>query len=335
MKSWNLNEPRKPELKTLDDPSDLADKVKVKITRATIAASDMALYEGRGGKYPCAIGRVAVGLVSECYDPALKERFKKGRRVILCPYANGHEPCLPDASIGYLSDFALCPSEYLHALPDVRDENGNILLDESVSDEAAACLEDVAIAVKAYEKLDVSRTQYVVINGCSTVNLILAQLCIYYQAIPVLIDNDDVRLQVAGDLGIYYRIDTREENPEQKIKEITAGKMADFMVADTDAFPTIGDALNYVGRGGKVALIGTEPKPVALRGDLSPIIANNLTVYGVNNGCGEFDTALNMLLTEVVKIEPLIAKPVEFEDVPDKLLEMSGRPIAFKLLVRC
>lgn len=336
MKSWNLSEPRKLELVNTEDPAELVGKIKVKVTRSVITASDMALYEGRAGKYPSALGRIGVGQVSECFDPALKDRFKKGRRVILCPYLHAQSSCPSDpTAVGYLSDYVVCDSAYLHPLPEVRDENGNMLLEESVSDEAAVCLEDVAIAIKAYEKLDVNRAQYVVINGCSTVNLVFAQLCIYYQAIPVVIDNDPQRLQIAGDLGIYYQVNTQEENPEQKIKEITSGKMADFMIVDTDAFPAVGDMLNYVGNNGKVALVGINPKPAALRGDVSPILTRNLTVFGMNNGCGEFETALNMLVTEVVTVDTLIGKRLDFEEVADKIVELSGQTLAFKIVVKC
>ena len=45
------------------------------------------------------------------------------------------------------------------------------------------------------EKLDVGKTQYILLNGCSSLNYIIGQLAIYYQAIPVIIEKNQELLR--------------------------------------------------------------------------------------------------------------------------------------------
>ncbi len=321
MKAWTLTDKRRLELCTVEDPVELTQMAKVKVIRASIAASDLALYDGLYGNYPIVPSRIAVGLISQCDDITLQ----KGARVMLAPYTRSCDRLRINAvhTDGYLSDYAVVPLHRVYSMP------------EGIGDDMIPFIEDIALAIKAYEKLDVSRTQYVLIYGCSTLSLILAQLCIYYQAIPIVVDQDEKRLEIAGELGIYYQINPSEENPAEKLKEITAGKMAEYLVVDTDSFHVADEMTELITCGGKVCLMGVNTRQSKMRGDFSPIINQDLTIYGVSDGAGELETAINMLATEIVRVDLLLDRVVDFEQVPDTMMEMSGRQNPFKTIVKC
>lgn len=322
MKAWTLSERKKWELATIEDPADVQDVAKVKVIRAAITSSDIAVYKGLYGKMRRIPSRIAAGLISESPDITLP----KGSRVLLAPYSRGNGENVRIRGIhtdGYLSDFSNVPLDCIYGIP------------EGIADDAIPFIEDIALCVKAYEKLDVNRTEYVVLYGCSTLSLILAQLCLYYQSIPIVVDTDEARLDIADALGVYYRINPSEENPAEKIKEITAGKMAQYLVVDTDTYSVDSEMLEWVTCGGKVGLIGFNTCRSGMRGDFSPIINRDLTVYGITDGIGELETAVNMLATGILRVDSLLDRVVPFEEVPDVFRDLLDKDNAFKTLVQC
>ena len=295
---------------------------KVKIARAGICASDIATYLGNTSIYPLSPCRIAVGLISESGDITLK----KGQRVMLSPYTRTTNDTFKTHGVdidGYLSDFANVSLNDIYTLPD------------GISDESITFIDDIALAIKMHEKLSIDKTQYVLINGCSAKNLIFAQLCIYYQAIPIVVDNDPARLELASELGIYYQIDTNEENITSKLKEITSGLMADYLILDTDISTNVDNILYNLGNDGRVGMYGFATTINDLQGDLSPVITHNLTIYGVNNGQGEIETAINMLATETVKVDCLIDKVIDISEVEDVFEQLSHSTMYLKTIVKC
>ncbi len=322
MKSWKINSKQSMSECVNDDITVPKECAKVKIARAGIDASDIATYLGQTSIYPLSPCRIAVGLISESSDITLK----KGQRVMLSPYARTSSDCFKTHGVeldGYLSDFANVNLNDIYTLPD------------GISDESITFIDDIALTIKMHEKLNIEKTQYVLINGCSVKNLIFAQLCIYYQAIPIVVDNDPTRLELASELGIYYQIDTNEEDITSKLKEITSGSMADYLILDTDISTNVDNILYNLGKDGRVGMYGFATTLNGLQGDLSPVITHNLTIYGLNNGQGEIETAINMLATEIVKVDSLIDKVVDISEVPSVFEELSKAPMYLKTIVKC
>ncbi|MEG2413236.1 MAG: zinc-binding dehydrogenase [Clostridia bacterium] len=323
MKAWKLTEAKKLQLETIDETEGQNGLVKVKIARAALSSSDISSFLSNE-KEKFIPSRTALGLISEAFG----ETYKKGERVLLSPYPNkvadGEDLRVKSVDCdGYLCDFTYVDQEYIYALPD------------GIADEAVEFVEDIALASKVYSKLNIESSQYVLIYGCSATSLILAQLCIYYQAIPIVVDSSQERLAIASELGIYYTLDQSKEDISLAIKEITSGNFADFLIVDTDAFPYVNDTLSYVGKNGKVGLIGFNKNISQLKGDFAPVINLGLTVYGVNDGFGEIASAINFLATQTVHVEKLIANVVAFDDVPNAILELSGKQNCFKTIVKC
>lgn len=324
MKSYKITKNFTIEEQSQDGNASLKDCAKIKIVRASICPSDIALFQGKieGAALPITPCRIAVGLVSESEDITLR----KGQRVMLSPYTrfeNGtyHINGLKDD--GYLGDYVYAPLHNIYTVPD------------GISDNSITFIEDIAMAINVIEKLDVEKTKYVMLYGCSTVNMIIAQLCIYYQAIPIIIDNDNARLSVAQEQGVYYCINYAEEEVLQKIREITSGKLVDYLILDSDICDEIGRMLHYVRLNGKVAIVGYNTSVQSLKGDFSPVIRNNLTVYGISDGYGEIETAINMLATETVNVDQLIDQVVEADDIQNTLSAMSKTHNYFKTIIKC
>lgn len=322
MKSWLINDARKFELVTTNEEHTLKNEAKVKVTRVALSACDLALFNSSSSFLPVVPCRIATGLISESDDFSLK----KGQRVMLSPYyRSSNENFLVNGKNrnGYLSDFVVVPTSDIYTLPD------------GISDESVTFIEDIALNINAYSKLDIDRTQYVLIYSATASNLIFAQLCIYYQAIPIIIDDDAERLQIASDLGVYYCVNTNEDDLITKIKEITSGKMVNHLIINSDCYYHNDDLLKCVAYDGKVAIVGLNTLIDDLNLNVTSIITNNLTIYGVNNGIGELSTAINMLATGIIVIDKLVQKVVEFEQAKDTFVEISNNLNWLKTIIRC
>lgn len=322
MKSLVLTEPGKLETVINEEKDVPHDCVKIRIARASITSSDLSAYKGKANFYPVMPSRIAMGLVSESSDFTLKT----GQRVMLSPYhksAGNFQVCGVDRN-GYLADYVICPLSDVYAIP------------EGISDESVVFIEDVALAVSVLEKLDVGKTQYILLNGCSSLNYIIGQLAIYYQAIPVIIEKNQELLDLAQDLGIYYTVNPNEENVFQKVKEITSGKMCDYMVLDLDVYPDAEGLLSCMREGGKLCLAGLDKKIEELSADLAPVFTKGLEIFGLNNGDGEIETGINMIATEVVKVDKLVEKTVDISEVAEVFAKQSEEPPrSLKTIVKC
>ncbi len=322
MKSLVLTEPGKLETVVNEEKDVPHDCVKIRIARASITSSDLSAYKGKANFYPVMPSRIAMGLVSESSDFTLKT----GQRVMLSPYrkSTGSLQVSGVDKNGYLADYVICPYSEVYAIP------------EGISDESVVFIEDVALAEKMLEKLDIGKTQYILLNGCSALNYIIGQLAIYYQAIPVIIDKNQELLDLAQDLGIYYTVNPNEENVYQKVKEITSGKMSDYMVLDLDAYPNAEGLLSCMRDGGKMCLAGLDKKTEELTADLAPVFTKGLEIFGLNNGDGELETGINMIATEVVKVDKLVERIVDISEAADVFAKLASEPPhPLKTIVKC
>ena len=153
MESWKINHLGKINL----DNEELSaeGKVKVKVSKALIDNTDVNLLKGEGNRYPITPSRIAIGNVSEEY---LDLGLKFGERVLLSPYlatGTAHDkkvyiaPNVDTMGIdcdGFLKDFVAINRENVYLLPD------------SVSENEALFVENIALGVKIFSEKNALRS---------------------------------------------------------------------------------------------------------------------------------------------------------------------------------
>ncbi|MBP5404878.1 MAG: zinc-binding dehydrogenase [Clostridia bacterium] len=299
--------------------------VKVKVTKLGLTGADVAVYEGsEKAKLPITPGRIATGFISEANEDS---RFRKGERVLLSPYmkdAKGRLKIMGVDTDGYLADFVVVPEECVYSLP------------ESITEDMGVFAEYVGIAAGLTDKLDLKHEQYVAILGANALGLIFAQLAIYYQAIPIIIDKSEKRLAAAEEFGIYYRIDSSKQDAARRIKQITCGKMADCTIFECRSSQQPQLAFSLTKEGGKVGIVGYDTFIGKLNADISAIMGRQLSVVGINNGASDMDAAINLLANEVVKVDDLVDKTVDFLGAPEAFTEAADSENNYlKIIIRC
>lgn len=315
MKSYKANGNSKlvVEVKDVEDSA----KVKIKVTNIMLTHSDVNIFAGTVKQnYPFIFGHIAIGVVS---DDRAEYGLKRGTKVIINPYIEEISDRLDISGKvktrgvdvdGFFQDFIFMDVEDITPFPDGVDE------------EEAIFTEKIAIAMSTINNFGVEKGDYMVIVGASPMCNILAQLAMYFQLIPIMIDTNAHWLEKAKKCGIYYTIDETKEVPYDMVKEITGGRMAEHTVIEATADVTSSYFFSLAREGGDCTIICENKIVKKLDVDISQISQRQLKVKGIANGAKEFDSAINILAQNILNLDGFIEKTVEVENAEAKLKSM-------------
>lgn len=309
---------------------------KVKVLKAGISNSDIALFRGdkKGATYPITPSHQAMGVVSEIVGEDAS--FSKSDRVFISPYIKCGNciPCLEGDpqkcedmrmfgldTDGFLADFVIVPVANLYRLPDAVDKD------------KAMFINYVALSKTVLDKLKIEKGEHVVITGASKLGNILAQLTIYYQGVPILVDEDESMLARAREDGIYYTVNPKTQDAKKIIKEITGNRMAENVVYLTNSRISVENAMEFSGYNSFMVIVGAEKD---FSGNFKSILQKQLRVSGVNNGCDNILSAINLLANKTVNISNLYKESIPFDAVPEKFKEWAAdEKFHFQITVDC
>ena len=299
------------------------DKVKLRITRALITSEDVVTYLGEDKKVklpviPC---MAAIGQINEL--PIESPYLEKGTRVYVsavkncgkCPHcvtgdqSDCYEFCVAGKnSDGFLKDFAVVDQSDVFPLP------------ASIRDEDAVYIELIKLALAVIDKLDVEKGQHVAIIGGTLLGTIIAQLIIYYQGVPILIDSSDEKLELAKRSGVYYTINS-ESSPEKEVSSLTGGRMVSKVVHVARSGMPFDLAVKLAAPTAKVAFAGFSFPNVRL--SLQTVFEKRAICFGVTNGFGNSESAINMLANKAVDLSDYAVPVTPLKDVAANFAKMA------------
>ncbi len=324
MKAWIITAPGT--LEQVDLPSEEigSKEVKIKVGHGLISRPDVQTYLGSDkAKLPIVPGGscsgMVVGVGSEVTD------VSRGDRVFVHPQKmcgdctdcrEGKGTC---ANVeyygitrnGFMRDFA------------VVSERDCIKIPDRVPGKETVFLDYIALAVSTIEALRIKKGEHLVISGASTLGIILGQVALYYQAVPILVDSNDDYLAMAAETGIFYTANTTK-NAYDKIFHITGGKMVECVAHIATGGIDVRQSIDLAGRGGRVAIVGRYGAEYSLECSLLPVIERNIGIIGVSHGIGSTRIAINMLANKAINVDKLINREVGFDAVPE-VLESNAR----------
>lgn len=334
MKSWQITAKEKLELVQATEllPEGHA---RVRIIKAGICDTDIMLYCGKLEGYPVIPCRHAVAKISEIGENEFG--LKKGDNVVIDPYV----PCMEcyfcktedycncqNMGIyglnrnGFLRDFAVMPQKNLRPLP------------ENVKIEDAIYVEYIATAIRLLDELDIQKGEHVAIMGAGILGNIIAQLVIYYQAIPIIIDGNEKNLEIAKQSSIYYTI-SDEEHAGKSIHEITGGRLARYVIYVSGYKKSIKNTLSYASNGGIIGIVGLTGS--SMMADLNIALKKQLVIKSVKNGFGNFDSAINLLATKTVDLSAMSCRQFSFGEADKAFEQYKDEDLSniFRLVVDC
>lgn len=300
-------------------------EVKLKMSKVAISSTDFAYFASDSPDKSAELtvpGHSAVAYMSED-DASLG--LKMGTRVVVSPFVRHDEHGVKKVRVlgvdedGLLSDFVSVPAENVYPLPD------------GIPDDEAVFAEYIALGNNVLNSLESDKGDFVVIVGASTLGLILAQLALYYQMIPILVDLDAEKLALAASWGVYYTLNPTYDNLERRVEEITGGRMAECSVYVGDGVP-FNTALRLVKDKGEVVVAGYSVR-AGHSVDVSVVLTKQLRLKGVADGYGEMSSAINLLANRIVKTNGLIASRISFDDVPEMVAQCAEYPYQYNKIV--
>jgi len=323
MKGWQITKPGELTELSTEEIIENSTYSKVKTTKALITLSDVLRYNGEIKSKGVVLGSYGIGFITE---PGINLfDIEKGTRVYIEPSANCEEcyncnnndpqKC-SDLQIagedfhGFLRDFVQTDSNHLFKLPD------------SVSDVSALFIEHVSLALKIIDKLNIKKGDHVVILGANNLGNIIAQILIYYQAIPIVLEQDVENIEIAKKSGIYYIFSNKDEWYKE-IHNITGGRMAECIIYITDAGLPLKTAFTLAGYNTPIAFTGTSFEST----NFSTATANKkqLNIMFISSGYGYTASSINLLANDAINFSYMKINSLKYEDVPAYFNELNER----------
>ena len=297
---------------------DQVGKIKVRVTKVLPDLTDINIFTGNGSfNYPFIPGHNAVGI---CSDDVPEYNLKRGSKLILNPYYYDDKQIIRSKGVdsnGFLSEYVYVDPNQVIPFPDYENEY-------LITEKEAIFTNKVSVALSVFKKAELEVGSYVVIIGGNALCNIIAQLALYFQYVPIVIDSTGANAELLKRNNIFYIVNESRESVIDRINEITCGKMADLVVLPIQ--PNISpEYLFSITREGGSAVVLSENgtvKRIAL--DISAISKRQISVFGISNGYDQFTSAVNIIAQKSINVSNLIDKEVEIQDADITLRELKG-----------
>lgn len=321
MKAWRLIDTGVAELKDMESQTVGEECVKIKLMYSAITITDRQLFGGQlSAHYPLILGRQASGMVVEVGTEV--KGLVRGDMVAVRPLSvcgsclrckdGKSAECENQLTFGLNEDGMLRDFAVLSAYDVVK-------LPERVSAKDATFIDFINIAIETISRLNMEKGQYLIICGATELGIILAQVAMYYQIIPILADINPAFLTLASELGVYYTLNCSEVDTQKRIFALTGGKMADGAAYIVAAGYPIANVFEYVKSGGAIAICGLEKSRQEINLNASLIFNKRLTLIGIPEDNSNITSAINLLANKTVQVEKLIGSEIPFEKVSEEL----------------
>jgi threonine dehydrogenase-like Zn-dependent dehydrogenase len=152
---------------------------------------------------------------------------------------------------GAFAEYAVLPERVICKLPE------NLTLAEG------ALLENLGIAVHAVEAAPHDPGDTAVVIGCGPIGIMAAQTLAAYGVNVALTDLNEARLEFARQVSGGTVINVTQENPVERVRAMTNGLGADFVIEAGATQSALEQAFDLVRNVGTVVTIGTFNGPVS------------------------------------------------------------------------
>ncbi len=302
MKAAIYHGPHNIKIEDVPEPEVKGRKVLVNFKAGSICGTDMHFYRGEWAlKRGRILGHDACGVKADT-----------GERVVMVPIVNcGHcHFCLR----GFPS---LCVRAKLYGL--TRDgffveskamlPRSLIPIPSNVSDEEAAIVEPVALAVRVINNFKPNLGDWVTVVGQGPIGLLMTQVALLKGCRVIAVDLEDYRLEFSEKYGADAIINPKKEDMIKAVRKLTKIG-SDFVIEAAGTTHTVEQTPFLVRKAGKVALVGESDGYLNL-GEADE--ANFFTIY---LSPVEYPSAIELIARKMVDVKGLIShkfKIGEFE----------------------
>ncbi len=307
------------ELEDVPEPAVGPNDVRIAVRRASICGTDVHIYEWnewarQAVTPPLILGHEFTGVVAEVGDEV--GGYAPGDRVsaeghITCGYcrncrAGRRHLCEHTLGIGVQRDggFAeqvVVPASNVFKLP------------EKIGDDLGAILDPLGNATHTALSFDLVGED-VLITGAGPIGIMACRIARFVGARHIVItDVNEYRLALARRMGASVALDVRTGSIPATMRALGMTEGFDVGFEMSGHRDALGGLLHAMHHGGRVALLGLPPAPIAI--DWNEVIFKGLTIKGIY-GREMFETWYKMasMLQSGLDIEPIITHHLPFSD---------------------
>jgi 2-desacetyl-2-hydroxyethyl bacteriochlorophyllide A dehydrogenase len=204
-------------------------------------------------------------------------------------------------------------------------------LPEGIDLSAAALIEPVTVAVHDVRRSGLAEGDRVVVVGGGPIGLLIALVAQARGAEVVIVEPDEARRAVAGDLGI-RAINPAEEAPGAFVEAWTDGAGADVAFEVSGSAGGVATAVEVLTTRGKLIMVAIHSKPREV--NLHRFFWRELEMYGARlYDRGDMDSGVQLVADGTIPAAAFISAEVEMADV-QSAFEQLGAGGAMKILVK-
>jgi L-iditol 2-dehydrogenase len=314
-------------------PSPAAHEVLVEVAAVGVCGSDVHYYRhGRIGDFvvdsPMILGHELSGRIAAVGDGVDPRRT--GERVAVEP----QRPCRRCAQCR-AGRYNLCPHMEFYATPPIDggfcryvliDDDMAHPIPDAVSDDAAALLEPLSVAIATMRKAKVAQGSSILIAGAGPIGVICAQAARAFGAARIVVSDP---LQARRDAALRFGA--------TEVLDPTADDVAaldppvDAFVDASGAPPAVVSGIKAVGPGGHVVLVGMGADEYAL--PVSHIQNLEITLTGVFRYTDTWPAAIHLVASGAVDLDAMVTGRYDLEHVAEAL-DSDSDPASLKSIVQ-
>ena len=321
MKAAVYHGPHDIKIDEIPKPQVRGNRVLVNFKAGSICGTDMHFYRGewRWMKKGRIIGHDAWGT-----------RDDTGERVVMVPIVNcGHcyfclrglpTYCTKGKFYGLTRDGFFTESKPM--LP-----RNLIPIPKDISDEEAAVLEPVALALRVLNYMKPNLGDWVTILGQGAIGLLMTQVALLKGCRVIAVDLEDYRLDLSLKYGADVVINAKHEDVRKTVRKLTKIG-SDLVIEAAGTLSTVEQTPFLVRKAGKVALIGES------KGLLNFEDADEALFFTIYISPVEYPAAVELIARKLVDVKGLITHKFKLYDF-EKALQTIDNPAekALKVII--
>lgn len=312
MKAAVYHGPHNVKIDRVPEPEVKGNRVLVKFAAGGICGTDMHIFRGewKWMKKGRIMGHDACGV-----------RDDTGERVVMVPMVNcGHcyfclrglpTYCVRGKFYGLTRNGFFTEAKVM--LP-----RSLIPIPAGVTDEEAAIVEPVALALRVLNSFKPNLGDWVTIIGQGAIGLLMTQVALLKGCRVIALDLEDYRLELSEKYGADAVINAKKEDAPKTVRKLT--KMgSDFVIEAAGTTRTVEQTPFLVRKTGKVALVGES------KGYLNLEDADEATFFTIYNSPVEYPAAVELIARRLVDVKGLITHRFRLEEF-EKALSIVDNP---------
>ncbi|MBZ5542754.1 MAG: alcohol dehydrogenase catalytic domain-containing protein [Acidobacteriia bacterium] len=307
----------------------------VKVRYAGICGSDILIRRGKHPRVvpPRVLGHEIFGAVAEARPPA-DAVWKPGMRVAVYPLIScGHcAPCREGAShvceklglIGIDVDGGI--AEYVKAQPDQL-----FAVPDSVSDEQAALVEPLSVAVHAVRSSGFRPGDTALVTGAGPIGNLIAQVLKASGARAIVVSEvKDFRRGLAGRMG-FQVVNPAQEPLRETLQRVAGEPFVDRVYEATGGAGAYRDAVHACRVRGEITFVGLPKAPPEV--DVLNLVFKEIRTTGARvYERRDYQVAIALLERAAVDVAPLITDQLPLEDAEHGFQKMQEAETSLKIL---